>query len=73
MHFGANASWRVMRLILAELAGPRGRQGQDLVEYALMAGFLAVTVAAVIPYQVTAPVSGIFSKIQVYLGTWGNG
>lgn len=52
---------------------PRACRGQDLVEYALMAGFVAVAVAAIIPYQVTGPISGIFSKIEFYMKTVGNG
>lgn len=63
-------------LIAADLLHPasaRGRKGQDLVEYALLAGFMAVAVAAVIPYQVTGPISGIFNKIELFMKTWGNG
>jgi len=47
--------------------------GQELVEYALLAGFIAVTVAAVIPYQVTGPIFNIFTKLGNYLVTVGNG
>jgi len=50
-----------------------GCQGQDLVEYALMAGFIAVAVAAFIPYSVTGPISSIFTKISNYLVVKGNG
>ncbi|MBI5281192.1 MAG: Flp family type IVb pilin [Candidatus Solibacter usitatus] len=51
----------------------KSREGQELVEYALLAGFIAVTVAAVIPYQATGPVSTIFSKVGSYLVTLGGG
>ena len=44
-----------------------------MVEYALMAGFIAVSVAAFVPYSVTTPISSIFSKVQTYLAGWGNG
>lgn len=37
-------------------------RGQDLIEYALMAGFVAVAAGAVMP-SVTTSISKIFSKI----------
>ena len=37
-------------------------RGQDLIEYALMAGFVAVAAGAIMP-NVAASVSNIFSKI----------
>jgi pilus assembly protein Flp/PilA len=37
-------------------------RGQDLIEYALMAGFVAVAAGAVMP-NVSASISTIFSKI----------
>ena len=37
-------------------------QGQDLVEYALMAGFVAVAAGAVMP-SISTNISTIFSKI----------
>jgi len=49
---------------------PRGKRGQELIEYALIAGFIAVTVAAVVPYSVTAPISAVFNKIELYMKTW---
>jgi Flp pilus assembly pilin Flp len=60
----------IARSQLRELFIPgsaRNRNGQELVEYALMVGFIAVSVAATVPYQVTTPVSAIFSKIKGYL------
>ena len=51
----------------------RGTSGQELVEYALLAGFIVVSVAAFVPYQVTGPISSIFSKVMTYLQGWGNG
>ncbi len=38
-------------------------QGQDLVEYALMAGFVAVAAGAMWPSTIMPAVSGIFSKL----------
>jgi pilus assembly protein Flp/PilA len=43
-------------------------KGQDLIEYALMAGFVAVAAGAVMP-GVAASISTIFSKITVALST----
>lgn len=65
-----------VRTRLMRLLGPGSEQtsqAQELVEYALMAGFIAVSVAAVVPYQVTGPLSTIFSKIHGYLVTLGGG
>ncbi len=38
-------------------------RGQDLIEYALMAGFVAVAAGAIMP-DVSASISTIFSKVQ---------
>ena len=42
------------------------RSGQDLVEYALLAGFVAVAAAATFPTTLMPDVSQIFSKLDVY-------
>ncbi len=39
-------------------------RGQDLVEYALMAGFVAVAGGAVFPTSIMPGVSAIFSSIE---------
>jgi len=41
----------------------KNRQGQDLIEYALMAGFVAVAAGAVMP-SVATSISTIFSEIS---------
>ena len=41
----------------------RDTQGQDLIEYALMAGFVAVAAGAIMP-GVSSSVSKIFSKVS---------
>ena len=41
-------------------------RGQDLIEYALMAGFLAVAAGAVIP-GMGSNISAIFSKVALQL------
>ena len=43
-------------------------RGQDLIEYALMAGFVAVAAGAVMP-GVADSISTIFSKITLALST----
>jgi pilus assembly protein Flp/PilA len=43
-------------------------KGQDLIEYALMAGFIAVAAGAVMP-GVGENISQIFSKISSSLGS----
>ena len=40
----------------------RNRRGQDLIEYALMAGFVAVAAGAIMP-SVSSSISTIFSKV----------
>jgi Flp pilus assembly pilin Flp len=41
----------------------KDKKGQDLIEYALMAGFVAVAAAAVMP-GVSSAISTIFSKVS---------
>jgi pilus assembly protein Flp/PilA len=41
-------------------------KGQDLIEYALMAGFVAVAAGAIMP-GVASSISGIFSKVNSVL------
>ena len=40
----------------------RNTKGQDLIEYALMAGFVAVAAGAIMP-EVSVNISTIFSKV----------
>ncbi len=40
----------------------RDRRGQDLIEYALMAGFVAVAAGAIMP-SVSSSISMIFSQV----------
>ena len=42
-------------------------RGQDLIEYALMAGFVAVAAGAIMP-GVSEDISQIFSKVQSVMG-----
>ena len=44
----------------------KDRRGQDLIEYALMAGFVAVAAGAVMP-SVATSISTIFSQISSVL------
>ena len=41
----------------------RDKRGQDLIEYALMAGFVAVAAGALMP-NVATSISTVFSKIS---------
>jgi pilus assembly protein Flp/PilA len=41
----------------------RDRRGQDLIEYALMAGFVAVAAGAIMP-SVSSSISTIFSEVS---------
>lgn len=43
-------------------------KGQDLIEYALMAGFVAVAAGAIMP-NVASSISTIFSKVALTMST----
>jgi pilus assembly protein Flp/PilA len=49
-------------VILFRLRLWRNTRGQDLIEYALMAGFVAVAAGAIMP-GVSTSISTIFSKV----------
>jgi Flp pilus assembly pilin Flp len=51
-----------MTNLLLQLKMWKDRRGQDLIEYALMAGFVAVAAGAIMPGVATS-ISTIFSKI----------
>ncbi len=51
-----------MTNLLLQLKIWKDRRGQDLIEYALMAGFVAVAAGAIMPGVATS-ISTIFSKI----------
>ncbi|MGA2598016.1 MAG: Flp family type IVb pilin [Bryobacteraceae bacterium] len=52
-----------MNLPFLKLAILRDTRGQDLIEYALMAGFVAVAAGAIMP-GVSHSISTIFSKVS---------
>ena len=58
--------WR--RVYAPELC--RNVRGQDMIEYALMAGFVAVASAAVMPGP-SAGISTVFSKVSSVLAVAG--
>jgi Flp pilus assembly pilin Flp len=45
----------------------KDKHGQDLIEYALMAGFVAVAAGALMP-NVASSISTVFSKISSVMG-----
>ena len=51
-----------MKNMLLQLKIWKDQRGQDLIEYALMAGFVAVAAGAVMP-GISGSISTIFSKI----------
>ena len=51
-----------MKNLLLKLKTLKDKRGQDLIEYALMAGFVAVAAGAVMP-GVASSISTIFSKV----------
>jgi Flp pilus assembly pilin Flp len=52
----------IMRNLFLRVNAWKDTRGQDLVEYALMAGFVAVAAGAVMP-GVASSISAIFSKV----------
>ena len=55
-----------MKNMLLQLKVWKDRRGQDLIEYALMAGFVAVAAGAIMPGVATS-ISEIFSKVASVL------
>jgi len=55
-----------MKTLCSQLKALRNTEGQDLIEYALMAGFVAVAAGAVMP-GVASSISTIFSKVASVL------
>lgn len=51
-----------MKNLLLQLKIWKDQRGQDLIEYALMAGFVAVAAGAIMP-GVASSISTIFSKV----------
>lgn len=51
-----------MKNLILKLKAIRDTRGQDLIEYALMAGFVAVAAGAIMP-NVSSNISTIFSKV----------
>jgi Flp pilus assembly pilin Flp len=56
-----------MRLAIVVQQFWRDRRGQDMVEYALLAGFIAVAAGAAIPYAATPMIQHIFTTIEDHL------
>ena len=52
-----------MKNLILKLQVWKDTRGQDLIEYALMAGFVAVAAGAIMP-GVASSISTIFSKIS---------
>jgi len=53
---------KVMKNLILKIKVLRDTRGQDLIEYALMAGFVAVAAGAIMP-GVAVSISTIFSKV----------
>ena len=51
-----------MKTLILKIQALRDSRGQDLIEYALMAGFVAVAAGAVMP-GIASSISTIFSKV----------
>ncbi len=51
-----------MKKLALKMKALKNTSGQDLIEYALMAGFVAVTAGAIMP-GVASSISSIFSQV----------
>ncbi len=56
-----NIKTKLLRLIRRQA---NDKRGQDLIEYALMAAFIAVAIGATFPTTIGPNISTIFSKVQ---------
>jgi pilus assembly protein Flp/PilA len=61
---GRKAIMNLKRLILRVELLKYDVRGQDLIEYALMAGFVAVAAGAIFPTALAPGISTIFSRIN---------
>ena len=59
---------KTLKNIVLNLRIVKDTKGQDLIEYALMAGFVAVAAGAIMP-NVASSISTIFSKVALTLST----
>jgi pilus assembly protein Flp/PilA len=57
-----------MKSLILKLQAWKDTRGQDLIEYALMAGFVAVAAGAIMPGIATS-ISTIFSKVAAVLNS----
>ena len=57
--------YRILRVVILTRIW-RDQRGQDLIEYALMAGFVAVAAGAIMP-NVASSISTIFSQVSSVL------
>ena len=61
-----------MKNLLLRLKLMKDTRGQDLIEYALIVGFMVIAVYVVLPNNLMPTVSNIFSHIVVIFGTAGS-
>lgn len=61
-----------MKNLFLKLRTMKDTRGQDLIEYALMVGFVAVAAGAIMP-SVSTQISTIFSKVESLLSFAANG
>jgi pilus assembly protein Flp/PilA len=63
-----------MKFVVTRLAQwTRDTRGQDMIEYALLAGFIAVVVAAFFPTQIAPSINTVFSKVSSQLAAAAGG
>ena len=70
---GTHKIFQTLKSVLGRLRS--NGDGQDLIEYAMLAGFMTVAAAAVMPTNVGSVTSAIFSRLNaslIYVGTNGS-
>ena len=60
-----------MKNLILKLQVWKDTRGQDLIEYALMAGFVAVAAGAIMP-NIATSISDIFSKVNSVMSAANN-
>lgn len=61
----------VRRVSLRPLLLLQDRRAQDMIEYALLAAFVAVLVGVILPEQTVAPIKAIFTTVSGQLDAAG--
>jgi Flp pilus assembly pilin Flp len=68
----ANRILTLLRLRLNPKQLRKDQKGQDLIEYALLCGFMVIAVYVILPADLMPAISGIFSRVLGLASTLTN-